>query len=184
MTSYRDLESFYRDDPRRGRSPEADFGVWHGGGHSLRAVWLEQTGELIALTPAGTSGQRVELLGRLPRSGHPAARRSDLVAQAVLAGWAERSGHPDSLDWLRARLEQVKDAQLAPIDWTVACASEGCPRHGEAIAPESAEWAQNCPACLAPRLVTERGLAPGQLEAKLAGGSWWLADPRSARKRR
>jgi hypothetical protein len=44
--SYRNLDSFYRDDPRRGRSRESVFGVWHGGQSSLPAVWLGQTGEL------------------------------------------------------------------------------------------------------------------------------------------
>jgi hypothetical protein len=40
--TYRDLDSFYREYPRRGRSRESDFGVWHRGRVSLRAVWLER----------------------------------------------------------------------------------------------------------------------------------------------
>jgi hypothetical protein len=92
--TYRDLDSFYREDLRRGRSRESDFGVWHRGQVSLRATWLEETGELYALTLTGARAGRVGLLAELPPSGHPNPRRSDLIAEAALAGWAERSaGH-------------------------------------------------------------------------------------------
>lgn len=30
--TYRDLDSFYREDPRRGRSREFNFGVWPADG--------------------------------------------------------------------------------------------------------------------------------------------------------
>jgi hypothetical protein len=179
--SYRDLDSFYRDDPRRGHSRESDFGVWHGGRASLRAVWLEQTGELYSLTLIGAGTGEVRVLAHLPTSGHPNPRRSDLIAEATLAGWAERSGRPRSLAWLERRLAQVRQARFEPVDWTVACASAGCPRHGEAIAPHEDDWAETCESCLAPRLVVGRGLSPAQLEAKLRAGCWWLADPSGSR---
>jgi hypothetical protein len=174
--SYRDLDSFHREDPRRGRSRQSDFGVWHGEGATLRSIWLEQTGELYGLTLTGSDAGRVRLLASLPPSGHPYPRRSDLIAEAALAGWAERSGRPRSLAWLERRLGEVRQARLEPIDWTVVCASPGCPRHGEAIAPQEDDWGETCEACLAPRLVVGRGLSPAQLEAKLRAGCWRLAD--------
>jgi hypothetical protein len=133
--SYRDLDSFYRHDPRRGRSRQSDFGIWHGGGASVRAVWLERTSELYALTVTGLGAGELRVLAQLPASGHPNPRRSDLVAEAALAGWAERSGRARSLDWLERRTGRVGQARLGPIDRTVACESAGCPRRGEAIAP-------------------------------------------------
>jgi hypothetical protein len=162
--------------PRRERSRPADFGIWHGRGASLRAVWLERTGELHALTLTGHGAGEVRVLAKLPPSGHPNPRRSDLIAEAALAGWAERSGRPSSLAWLERRLGQVRQARLEPIDWTVACASAGCPRHGEAIAPEADDWGETCDSCVAPRLVVGRGLSPVQLESRLRAGCWWLAD--------
>src|SRR5919108_695172 len=126
---YRDLDSFHREDPRRGRSRQSDFGVWHGEGATLRSIWLEQTGELYGLTLTGSDAGRVRLLASLPPSGHPYPRRSDLIAEAALAGWAERSGRPRSLAWLERRLGEVRQARLEPIDWTVVCANPGCPRH-------------------------------------------------------
>jgi hypothetical protein len=151
--SYRDLDSFYREDPRRGSSRESDFGVWHGGQVSLRAVWLEQISELYGLVLAGHGAGRLRVLANLSASGHPNPRRSDLIAEAALAGWAERSGRPHSLPLLERRAGQVRQARLEPIDWTVACASAGCPRHGEAIAPHEDDWGETCDSCLAPRQV-------------------------------
>jgi hypothetical protein len=60
--TYRDRDSFYREDPRRGRSRESDFGVWHRGRVSLRAVWLEATGELYGLTLTGSGTGHIRLL--------------------------------------------------------------------------------------------------------------------------
>jgi hypothetical protein len=177
--SYRDLDSFYREDPRRGRSRQSDFGVWHGAMSSLRAVWLEQTSELYALTLAGQGVGEVRVLAKLPRSGHPNRRRSDLIAEAALAGWAERSGRPGSLDWLERRLGQLRRARLEPIEWTVACPSPACPRQGEPIGPRSDAWGETCESCLGRRLVVGRDISPAQLEAKLRAGCWWLADTRA-----
>lgn len=179
--SYRDLDSFHRDDPRRAGSRKSDFGVWHGARASLRAVWLEQTGELYALTLTGAGTGAVRVLAHLPASGHPNPRRSDLIAEAALAGWTERSGRPGSLGWLERRLRELRHARLEPIDWTIACASEGCPRQGEPIGPRREDWDETCDRCLAPRLVSGRGLTPGQLEAKLRAGGWRLADARVGR---
>jgi hypothetical protein len=177
--NYRDLDSFFGEDPRRAGSSGSDFGVWHGEGASVRAIWLQQTGELFALTLTGRGAGEVRVLAKLPRSGHPSGRRSDLIAEAALAGWAERSGRPGSLDWLERRLGELGPARLEPIDWTVACQSDGCPRRGEPIGPHSHEWGETCDSCLSPRLVAGRGRSPAQLEARLRAGCWWLADARA-----
>jgi len=177
--NYRDLDSFFREDPRRAGSSGSDFGVWRGERASARAIWLRQTGELFALTLTGRGAGEVRVLAKLPRSGHPCARRSDLIAEAALAGWAERSGRPGSLDWLERRLGELRQARLEPIDWTAACASAGCPRQGEPIGPNSDEWGETCDSCLGRRLVVGRGLSPAQLEARLRAGCWWLAGARA-----
>lgn len=75
--SWRDLDSFHRADPRRAGSHESRFGVWDGDGHSLRATWLEQTGELVAVTLGGQAIGRVRALALVPRLGHPDPRRAD-----------------------------------------------------------------------------------------------------------
>jgi hypothetical protein len=74
------------------------------------------TGELYALTLTGSGAGRVRLLANLPPSAHPNPRRSDLIAEAALAGRAERSGRPRSLAWLERRLGQARQARLESID--------------------------------------------------------------------
>jgi hypothetical protein len=46
-----DLDDFYSNDPRRGRSPEVRFGGhWlDASGYAYAIGWLEQTGELFAV---------------------------------------------------------------------------------------------------------------------------------------
>ncbi len=161
--------------PHTGPSSEVDFGIWHDATHSVRALWRPHTGELVALTVTGPHTGQTTTLAWLPTSGHPNPRRADLIAEAALAGWTQHSGHPDSLAWLHHRLDALTGAQLATIDWTVACPSPGCPRHDEPIAPHSHQWAETCDRCLATRQVTSHGLAPSQLEAQLRGGAWQLA---------
>jgi hypothetical protein len=175
--AYDDVEAFYRADPRRRQSIECDFGLWRdacGAGHRL--AWLKATGELYALRVAADgAGGGVQVLGELPRSGHPNLRRADLIVEAALSGWAERCGQRGSLEWVRGRLDVTAGGRLAPIDWTVACHTRGCPRRAEPIAPHDERWAQPCESCLAPRLVVAHGKSAGELEAELRGGAWWLA---------
>ena len=178
---YEDLQAFRLADPRRGRSRECDFGLWRdtaGAGHRL--AWLEATGELYALRVDTDAPGAVEVLGELPPSGHPNPRRPDLIVEAALTGWPERTGRHGSLDWARARLAKAAGAPLAPIDWAVACATRGCPRHGERIAPGDRQWADPCQGCLAAREVVTHGMSAGELEARLRAGDWRLADPRHA----
>ncbi len=173
---YPSLESFHREDPARASSGEADFGLWRGEQGALRVAWLEQTGELYGHARGAAAGGEVELLARLPHSGHPSARCRALLVEALLAGWEQRLGRPGSLAWLRERLSELARAELAPIDWTVACASEGCPRQGERIASRERRWGQACESCLSSCQVVGHGLSPARLEAKLRAGAWWLAE--------
>ena len=83
------LDHFYSEDPRRQRSRESDFGVqWReeAAGPRFRVSWIEATSELYALRQEPS--HMVELLGRLPQSGHPDPSRSDLI---VDGGGAARS---------------------------------------------------------------------------------------------
>ena len=70
MTPSRD--QLYREDPRRQRSRESDFGVdWRqeASGPRCWVSWIEATGELYALRQ--DESRAAELLGRVPHSGHP-----------------------------------------------------------------------------------------------------------------
>lgn len=118
-------------DPRS----EVDFGVWHDDRGSVRAVWQAHSGQLVAIALTGPHAGQSAVLGLLPPSGHPDPRRSALIAEAVMAGWAQHSGRPASRAWLQDRLDALAGVRLETIDWTVACPIPGCPRHAEAISP-------------------------------------------------
>jgi len=179
---YDDLEAFRLVDPRRRTTHEYEFGLWRdatGAGHRL--AWLEATGELYALrVDAANALGSVQVLGKLPPSGHPSPRRADLIVEAALNGWPERTGRRGSLEWARARLAKAAAAPLAQIDWTVACATRGCPRRGDRIPPHHEQWAQPCEGCLVAREVVTHGMSADQLEARLRAGDFRLADPRHA----
>jgi hypothetical protein len=115
----------------------------------------------------------------VPRCGHPGPLRSDLIVEAVLAGWEHRCGQPGSLRWARQRLATVEDEALAPIDWSVRCLASCCPRSGTAIALADAVAGRACPACGAPLVVAAHGVLPRELELELHGGAWWLARRRA-----
>jgi hypothetical protein len=135
------LDHFYSEEPRRQRSRESDFGVqWReeAAGPRFRVSWIEATGELYALRQ--DPSHMVELLGRVPRSGHPDPLRSDLIVEAVLAGWEHRCGQPGSLRWARDSVRAIEGEPLAPIDWSVRCLASCCPRPGTATALTDAAW--------------------------------------------
>lgn len=93
------LARFYADDERRLRSRELDVGLWwreQADGPLHRAAWVADTGELylVRLGEPAEGGGEVELLAQV-------ARRERL--EALLDGWRERCGEPDSLGWLRRR---------------------------------------------------------------------------------
>jgi hypothetical protein len=93
------LARFYAADQRRLRSRELDVGLWWrdaSDGPLHRAAWVLDTGELylVRLGEPAEGGGEVELLGRV-------SQRERL--EALLEGWRERCGEPDSLGWLRRR---------------------------------------------------------------------------------
>ena len=87
--------------PLRKHSPERDVGLyWREGvsGHTYRAAWLADTGELIIVRhgPINDGGGLVEVLGVFPDFED---------VEAALEGWEEVCGEPNSVDWLRERAE-------------------------------------------------------------------------------
>lgn len=115
----------------------------------------------------------------MPRSGHPDPLRSDLIVEAVLAGWEHRCGQPGSLGWARERLRAIEDEPHAPIDRSMRCPTSRCPRSGTGVALADAAAGRACPACGAPLVVTAHGVPPRELELELRGGAWWLARRRA-----
>jgi hypothetical protein len=102
-TRYRSLSNFYTADPRRIDSREQDVGLWwrEGPGDPLhRAAWVKDTGELylVRLGPPESGGGEVELLAIVDDHER---------LEAVLEGWREECGAPDSLSWLRERAARL-----------------------------------------------------------------------------
>lgn len=173
------LDQFYREDPRRQRSRESDFGSdWReqAAGPSFGVAWIDATGELYALRQ--DASRAVEQLGRVPQSGHPDPARSDLIVEAVLAGWEHRCGQPGSLGWARDRLRAIDGEPLAPIDWSVRCRATCCAHYGTVMPLGRSAPGRACPACGAPVVLAAHGVPPRELELELRGGAWWLARRR------
>ena len=98
--TYSALAAFYRVDPRRRTSREADYGLWWRGEDGLpsyRAAWVEATGELYLVQHGpDRGGGRVTVLGREPDRD---------ALERRLAGWREICGRPGSVGWLRDRFD-------------------------------------------------------------------------------
>ena len=99
--SYQSIISFIREDDRRMRSREYDIGLtWRDPktGHTYRAAWVEQTGELFVVqngTP-DEGGGHVEVLV----TGCDEERLN-----RMLPGWRELVGPMGSLDVLRQAVD-------------------------------------------------------------------------------
>ena len=99
-----DVEEFYEQDPRRQSSDELEFGRDWRDENDLRfeVAWVADTGEVYAMAEPvsrrgiSTQAVTVEVLAVIPDR--------DAIT-AVLAGWHEVMPQPDSLAWVRARLE-------------------------------------------------------------------------------
>ena len=96
-TSYQSLVDFIREDDRRLRSREYDIGLsWRDAstGHTYRAAWVEETGELFIVQSGAPEdgGGHVEVLVTGCDEGH---------LSRVLPGWRELIGPLGSLDVLR-----------------------------------------------------------------------------------
>jgi hypothetical protein len=112
LTRYRSLSDFYTAEPSRIHSREVDVGLWwrdSAAGPLHRAAWVQDTGELylVRLGSPDDGGGSVELLAVVEEFDR---------LQAVLEGWREQCGAPESLAWLRERVtrlgERVRVAQL------------------------------------------------------------------------
>jgi len=112
----------FSSDPRRGRSPQVQFGgAWlDESGYSYFVVWVEQTGELYAIREILHGG------GPLPLAlANPWAlvlpRRVDVEAEifvllteqsreridSLLDGWADLQGEPGGFEELIGRLDKA-----------------------------------------------------------------------------
>ena len=109
-----DIEEFYDADPRRRESDEVEFGQdWSdAAGVRCEISWVADTGELYAMRepnapinmdPVGdeyieklpTESVTVEVLGVVPARD---------ALDAVLDGWQQAMGTPNSVEWVRARV--------------------------------------------------------------------------------
>ncbi len=112
-----DIEQFYDADPRRRESEEIEFGREWSDADGLRTElsWVAATGELYAMAepveqvymdPVGdtrvgdlpTALVTVEILGVV-------TDRAEL--DQLLDGWEQAMGQPDSIQWVRDRLNQA-----------------------------------------------------------------------------
>lgn len=112
-----DIEQFYDGDERRRRSAEVEFGTeWHDErGNRYELSWVEDTGELYTMlelvpeadtwTPFGdieveqipTDRVLVHVLASIPTRER---------VEEILAGWEDRMGQPDGVQWVADRLRE------------------------------------------------------------------------------
>ena len=117
MSMFPTLDAYYADDLRRRRSPEADYGVhWrlNGWDYRWRVSYVRDTGEVYALHQGRTIGP-LFILASVPPDPVPDGDRRSLYyasLDAILDGWAEQCGRPDSLRWVRDRLANHRPQEL------------------------------------------------------------------------
>jgi hypothetical protein len=109
-----DIEEFYDADPRRRRSAEVEFGRdWSDdAGGRTEVSWVADTGELylmnepieplysdglgdVEVQRVNASDMTVEILGIVPTRE---------AVDAMLDGWQDAMGNPDSVAWVRERV--------------------------------------------------------------------------------
>ena len=109
-----DIEEFYDADPRRRESEETEFGREWSDANGMRTElsWVQDTGELYAMAepsepvfmdPIGdtrvpdlpTELVTVDILGVIPDRGR---------VDELLAGWEREMTKPNSLEWVRNRV--------------------------------------------------------------------------------
>lgn len=100
---YESLKAFYAGDERRARSVEVEFGAaWRtddSAKGAWRAVWVEDTGELVIVKQRWVEGRCESGVVHVLATG--LGELEDV--QELLAGWPDRCGRLFSLQWLRDR---------------------------------------------------------------------------------
>ena len=117
MKMFRDVEAYYSDNPHRRYSGEADYGVhWRldGWESRWRVSYVHATGEVYAVHQGRSIGP-VFILGVVPpdipypQDEHREPfKKPELyydTLERVLDGWAEACPKPNSLTWVKTRLE-------------------------------------------------------------------------------
>lgn len=112
--TYPSIEAFYADRGGELR-PELDFGVWWTGERHFpryRVSVVHYTGDLYVLD---LYSKTVELLATLPHSCEMPARVLDHcesccyeLAKRLLTGWTDHIHEPNSLQWVREALAEVR----------------------------------------------------------------------------
>ena len=155
---YPTLEAYYAADERRLRSEECDYGVhWRleGWEYRWRVSYVRNTGEVYAVNQGRTIGP-VFILAIIPPDPVPDGDRRSLffaTLEAILDGWPQQCGRPDSLRWVRDRLAnaEIEVRRPPPVPESVYAAGRcsGCGCWIEAATAE--EWhrrvRQPCPHC-------------------------------------
>ena len=101
------MEIFYREDARRLKSGEADYGVhWRDGStQRYRVSYIQDTGEVYAVGEYPPV-EPVRVLGIVPPDDDDGrALTYYRTLDAMLEGWPEQCGvNPDGLGWVARRI--------------------------------------------------------------------------------
>jgi hypothetical protein len=103
------VEEFYDQDPRRRAWDELEFGrEWSENALRFEVAWIADTGEVYAMAEPysrheiSTASVTVEVL---------AVIHGRDVINALLAGWRDVMGKPNSLAWVRGRVAGAADSK-------------------------------------------------------------------------
>lgn len=109
------IEEFYAVDPRRRSSGESDYGVWWTERNTrwprYRVSYIQATGEVYAVA-LDAKMSKVEVLARVAPDSIKPGDVYTRTLNSILNGWAEECGLPDSLAWIRRRLQPYDDNGL------------------------------------------------------------------------
>lgn len=100
--------SVFSADIRRKHSPEVDYGVWWRDGQAYptyRVSFIVDTGELYAIDVNEKSVEILAIFTEFGLEKYDDEARKKFV-ESVMAGWAEKCGDIDSLEWVRECVKQ------------------------------------------------------------------------------
>lgn len=179
-----DLLSFVRADPSR--LGAVSFGTWTGPGsrRTTQACWVPETEEMFTVSHAAPALLQlrellldaahavgpVEIVGHVPRSGHPNPEKDALLVDSILFGLIEWGFSP-SLDVLRDSVADASAAGLKALDWTVWCRRR-CPLARQPLTPRDEGGLHKCRLCDKRLHVVSRGMTAAALERLLLDGHW------------